>query len=166
MCLPPKVELLLQQDKPSIKKRVSFDITITQAQEPVKEQVKEPVKKTIKEEKGLEINPFTQCFVLNEYKSNISKLAYELNEVKKELSDVVAREQLLSNQIALLYKLNSSLHEDNKKLEDTLSSEQLLNNRLLNQQRLLLYEDKCHVNQISRKQSFITFDKNQLQTVV
>ena len=100
---------------------------------------------------------------MNEYKFNIFKLAYELNEAKKELSDVVAREQLLSNQIALLYKLNSSLHEDKKKLEDTLSSEQLLNNRLLNEQRLLLYEDKC---QISRKQSFIIFDKNQLQTVV
>lgn len=111
MCLPPKVE-------PSIKKRVSFDITITQPQEPVKK----TIKKTIQEEKRLETNPFTQCFLLNEYKSNISKLAYELNEAKKELSDVVASEQLLSNQIALLYKLNSSLHEDKKKLEDTLSS--------------------------------------------
>ena len=40
MCLPPKVDLLLKDNKPSIKKRVSFDITITQAQEPVKETIK------------------------------------------------------------------------------------------------------------------------------
>ena len=123
MCLPPKNNLLLKISKPIIKKRVSFDMT---PKEPEKEPEKEPSKVS------------QQIFILCELNSTIKKIASELTEVKKELSDSLSREQALNKHNDNLYKLNSELSEDILELL----------NQIPTYIRKCILLDKCHIQTI------------------